>query len=86
MVGGITSGENKPADLKKPYVEILETGTGWLRVREEPSGFEDNEVAKVNVGDFFAMTDRSKNNQWVKIVYQTGKEGWVSARYVRVVE
>lgn len=85
---GVIVGVKVEKDMNKPYVQILEASAGidWLRVREEPSGFVDNEVAKVRVGTFFSFVERSDNNQWVKIEYQKGKEGWVSGAYVRVVD
>jgi hypothetical protein len=74
-----TSGELAP-----PYVIIKETGTGWLRVRENPSGTSDNEVARVNVGDKLPFLESSQTG-WYKIEYETGKEGWVSAQYAQLV-
>lgn len=61
-------------------IEILETGTGWLRVREEPS-IAATESAKVNVKDQFLILD--EQNGWIKIEYLTGKFGWVSSDYVK---
>lgn len=86
VIGGITSGETSSSKLKKPYIQVLETGTGWLRVRSEPSGLSSNEVAKIKVGTYFPFVDRSENEEWVEIEYQSGKKGWVSSQYVKVVE
>jgi hypothetical protein len=69
----------------KPYVEILETGTGWLRVRSAPNGNADNEVARVDVGNTFPFVEDNEEG-WYKIEYETGSEGWIAARYGKLVE
>ncbi len=83
---GIISGEVSLSQVEPPYVKVLDTGLGWLRVRSEPSGFADNEVAKIKVGTYFPFVEYSGNDEWVKLEYQTGKEGWASGKYVQVVE
>ncbi|MBI4058259.1 PEGA domain-containing protein [Candidatus Gottesmanbacteria bacterium] len=65
----------------KPYIEILDTPTGFLRVRNTPSG---EEVGRVNPGEFYALLD--EDNGWYKIEYETDKEGWVSGEYAKKVE
>jgi hypothetical protein len=86
VVDGVTVGVSNKAEIEEPYAEILETGVGWLRVRSEPSGAGNNEVAKVKVGNWFSFVEESENEEWVKIEYAAGKEGWVSSQYVRVTE
>ncbi|MFC1653424.1 PEGA domain-containing protein [Patescibacteria group bacterium] len=71
--------------VTKPYVTIIETGTGWLRVRSEPTGFSDNEVAKVNVGEKYSLIETNQTG-WHKIEYFTGKQGWISTKYATVTE
>lgn len=73
------------ATLTKPYVEILTTPTGWLRVRSEPNGLADNEVARVNSGETYPYLE-SNDTGWHKIEYATGKQGWVAATYAKVVK
>lgn len=73
-----------PTPPEKPYVKIKETGTGWLRVRTEPST-ESEELAKVDVGEMFPYLNEEKFG-WYKIEYETGKEGWVSGTYSELVE
>lgn len=84
---GVVQGAAR-GELEKPYVEILPASEGvdWLRVRSEPAGFVDNEVAKVQVGTWFPYLGRSDNQQWVEIEYTPQKTGFVSGAYVRVVE
>lgn len=71
--------------VAKPYVTIEETGTGWLRVRSEPTGFADNEVAKVDVGKKYSFIE-TNDTGWYKIEYETGSEGWISAKYATLTE
>lgn len=68
--------------IKPPYVIVQETGTGWLRVRSSAGG---DEVAKIDTGEQFAFIE-SDNTGWYKIEYAPGKQGWVVARYVKLVE
>ena len=76
-------GELKEGELKKPYVEILDTPTGWLRVREEPATTA-TEAAKVNPGETYPLLDEESG--WYKIQYEDGKEGWISGKYAEKVE
>lgn len=67
----------------KPYVEILETPTGFLRVRKEPSTGAD-EVARVAPGEYYSLLDETSG--WYKIEYEEGKEGWISGQYAKKFE
>ncbi len=71
----------------KPYVQILETPTGFLRVRGE-AGSSGEEVGRVNPGEFYALLDETdvSNTPWYKIEYETGKEGFVSSQYAKKFE
>lgn len=68
---------------EKPYVKILDTPTGWLRVREEPTTVA-TETAKVNPGETYPFLD--EEGGWFKIRYEKGKEGWVSGKYAEKVD
>ncbi|MFC1789864.1 PEGA domain-containing protein [Patescibacteria group bacterium] len=70
--------------LEKPYVKILSTPTGWLRVRLGPTTTA-TEAAKVDPGETFPYLDESENG-WYKIEYETDEEGWVSGVYAELVE
>ncbi len=62
--------------------KVLDTGTGWLRVRDQPN-VNGAELAKVNQGETFPVLEES--NGWVKIkVSDKIPEGWVSGTYVEV--
>ena len=65
----------------KPYVEILSTPTGFLRVRDSASA-SGTEVAKVNPADRFPYI--STSGSWYQIEYQKGLKGYVSATYAKL--
>ncbi len=77
-----TATSSAASALKPPYVVVQETGTGWLRVRSSAGG---EEVAKVDTGEQFPFIE-SDDAGWYKIEYTPGKQGWVVARYVRLVK
>ena len=60
---------------------ILETGTGWLNVRSEPS-LDGEILVKVNVGESYSVLEESTG--WVKIKVDVDTEGWVSSTYVEI--
>lgn len=62
-----------------PYIEVKETGTGWLRVRAEASA-SGAELAKLDVGAKVPYLNETTSG-WHKVEYQTGKQGWVSSQY-----
>lgn len=74
---------SKASPPPKPYVEILDTPVGFLRVRSEPSTSAE-EVGRVNPGEFYALLD--EESSWYKIEYQDNKEGWVSGQYAEKSE
>ncbi len=63
--------------------KIIETGTGWLRVRDT-AGLGGIEVAKVNVGTEYSVLE--EQTEWVKIKVSDTLEGWVSKTYVDITE
>lgn len=65
-------------ELPRPYVKILDTPTGWLRVRIEPST-SASEAAKVNPGETYPLLEEKSG--WYKIRYQGINEGWISGQY-----
>lgn len=82
---GVISGESSSANMTAPYAQVLDTGLGWLRVRSEPTGVGDNEVAKVAVGGYFPFVEKDETG-WAKIEYETGLEGWVASKYLNITE
>lgn len=71
------------AAVLKPYAEILSTPTGFLRVRDSAST-SGTEVAKVNPGDKFPYL--ATEGAWYQIEYLTGKKGYVSATYAKLIQ
>ena len=60
-------------------VKILETGTGWLRVRAG-AGLGFDEVVKVDEGKEYKLLE--DKGDWVKIQVDDKVSGWVSSTYV----
>ena len=76
-----------PTDPPKPFVKIKETGTGFLRVRKDPTT-QSEELARVNPGDKFTIQDSKdvSGATWYQIKYDGTNLGWVSGQYVEKVE
>jgi len=71
-------------DLNKPYVIITETGTGWLRVRKEPSS-SGVELGKVDVGEKLPYLGETSDTGWHQVEFE-GQDGWLSAKYAKLVK
>lgn len=67
----------------RPYVLIKDTPTGFLRVRKEASTTA-SEVAQLKPEQKVPFLE--EKNGWFKIVYEEGKDGWISARYAQKVD
>lgn len=61
-----------------PKITILQTPTGFLRVREGSSSGA-LEVGRVNPGESYPLL--GENEQWYKIQLQNGQSGWISKQY-----
>lgn len=73
---GPTQGNLTPATL--PKVKILDTPTGFLRVRDNPT-LGGAEIAKVSPGEEYTLLEEKPG--WFKIRLTDGRQGWVSAQY-----
>jgi len=69
-----------PEPVREEKVKILETGTGFLKVRLEPSTLT-REVGRVTPGESYKLLDTDDKTGWYKIEYKDGEEGWVSNKY-----
>lgn len=76
----------------KTYIEILDTPTGFLRVRTEP-GTKGEEIAEVKPGSKYPYLDTDLASGWFKIQYQdpkpglpNGITGWVSNEFAKKIE
>lgn len=71
---------------KKPRVKILPTGTGFLRVRSEPSTLGE-EIARVDPGGEYVLINTDEKTGWFEIEYKEGEDGlpaptgWISNQY-----
>ena len=86
---GINPETSSPSGAPNPSVSlapsitkilILDTPTGFLRVRKE-SSIASAEVDRVNPGDTFDMI--SEKEGWFEIKLSNGKTGWVSSQYAQ---
>lgn len=59
-------------------VSIKDTGTGFLRVRSEPS-VAASESARIKPGDVYTVLEEKSG--WYRIEYSKGNDGWISAQY-----
>jgi len=78
--------EEKPEEVPKvEEVEILDTPTGFLRVRDLPSTAGE-EVGQVDPGEKYRYLETDGATGWFKIEYADGKEGWISNQYAKRVD
>lgn len=69
--------------LDKDVVEILDTETGQLNVRESASGFSEV-ISRVTPGQRFIVIERTDTG-WVKLDLGGGQSGWVARQYTKTV-
>ncbi|HLB60672.1 MAG TPA: SH3 domain-containing protein [Patescibacteria group bacterium] len=77
------AGDAAKTETETKKVTILDTPTGWLRVRSEPST-AGTEVAKVDPGKEFPFLE--EDGEWYKIEYADGESGWISSQYAEKVK
>ena len=81
--GSNTSTSSLPDEPAKPYIQVKDTPTGFLRVRMGPS-LSGTEAAQIKPGEKFPLLEEKSG--WYKITYEEGKEGWISGRYAEKFE
>ncbi len=69
-------------NIEKPYAIIKETGTGWLRVRDQASS-TGQEVGRVDVGLKYKYLSNLEG--WYEIEYSPGKTGWISGQFADII-
>ncbi|MDP3724675.1 MAG: PEGA domain-containing protein [bacterium] len=69
--------------VQKQEVRVLETATGWLRVRGSPS-LSGVEIAKLTTGDTVPLLE--EGDGWVKVKLEDGTDGWVSQQFVEILK
>lgn len=63
-------------------VRVKYTGTGWLRIRAQPSSAA-KELFKVDVGAI--LESLGTRSSWTQVRTQDGREGWASSTYLEKV-
>lgn len=67
-------------EKKVVYVGILDTPTGFLRVRQEAST-STAEIGQVKPGAKYELVEEKEG--WYRITFTTDKTGWISAKYAK---
>lgn len=62
-------------------IVILDTPTGFLRVRESNS-LNSQEVARVNTGEVYDLVNEEEG--WFQVKLGTGTLGWISSQYAKM--
>lgn len=75
--------DNEEKETGVKVVKILDTPTGFLRVRKEASS-SAVEVGRVNEGEEYNLIEESNAGDWFKISPLQGVEGWVTAQYSEI--
>ncbi|PWU22512.1 hypothetical protein C5B42_05860 [Candidatus Cerribacteria bacterium 'Amazon FNV 2010 28 9'] len=74
-----------PKPIAKPYVLILTTPTGFLRVRSAPDSTA-SEIGRLNTGDMAPYLKTSNNWFNIKFSGSASSSGWVSGQYAKLVQ
>lgn len=72
-----------PATGGAQTVEIIDTPTGWLRVRDTAS-LGGKEIGRVDTGEKYDFVEQTAAG-WTQIVMKDGTKGYVSTKYVKKV-
>lgn len=78
VILGINLDKSSQASSAAKKIVILDTPTGYLRVRKSNS-VTSEQVGTVNPGDKFDVLE--SRDDWYQIKLEDGKVGWVSAAY-----
>ncbi len=65
-----------------PHIRILETGVGFLNVRDGAS-LQAEKIGRVQPGEVYEY--KEVQNDWYRIVHPELQEAWVSGQYVEEV-
>jgi len=71
------------APAVNPRIEILDTGIGFLNVRDGASS-SAKKIGTVKPGEVYEYTELKDN--WYRIVHPTLQNGWVFGQYAKVVD
>lgn len=81
--GSAEVADAESADPSATTVTILDTPTGWLRVREEPN-VGAKEIKKVNPDESYEVIEETEG--WYKIKIDSTTQGWISSDYAEKAE
>lgn len=73
------------ASLPKPYVEILNTPTGFLRVRSQPS-LGGTEIGQIKPGSVYPLLNSQSGWYEIKVDLPATSSGWISSQYAKKFE
>lgn len=79
------TGTPTPTPFPRPYVRILSTPTGFLRVRSTPSR-AGAEIGQIKPGENYPLLDESESGGWYFIKLDTAAttSGWISSEYAQL--
>lgn len=72
--------EKDSKEVEEKRVTILDTPTGYLRVRSKP-GVGGEEIGVVKPGQSFKVLSFNAEQGWYEIGFTATSSGWISARY-----
>lgn len=76
----LSESEDSSSEIKVSQVLILQTPTGFLRVRED-STTSSREIGRVSPGEKYDLLEEGSG--WYKIKFEESEEGWVSSQYAQ---
>lgn len=86
------AGSPTPTPAPRGMVLILQTPTGYLRVRSEP-GTKGEEIGQVKPGEKYPFLESDPDTNWIKIQFEepqaglpNGISGWISNQYAKLVD
>ncbi len=81
-----------PTPVPTSWILVLDTPTGYLRVRTGP-GSKGEEIGQIKPGDKFPLLETDEETGWYKIMFvepkaglPNGITGWVSNQYTKIIE
>ncbi len=69
----------------KVFVEILDTPTGFLRVRKDPTSSSEI-VGQIKPGGKFELLEEKIELGWYKIEFEPSRTGWISSEFAKKVQ
>ncbi len=85
LQGILTSGgaASASSSVQSGQLQILPTEIGYLKIRSEPAS-KGGIIGKAAVGKTYQF--QAREGDWYQIILPNASVGWVSAKYVKVVE